>query len=329
MKDALAVPESAAMVLSVARSPEDVLEEAHRAAKALKGVIDAKPEDKKVKFNDEVYLEFEDWSTVGQFYGIKPVTDWTKFIDLGEGIRGWEARAEAIHVPTGRVVASAEAMCLNDEEKWRARPKYEWHYVKKTGGTSKDDPGRDEIIWEKKRTGAGNAPKKARVLIGEEAVPNFQLRSMAQTRAGAKAMRNALSWVVVLAGYRPTPAEEMPDHRGPETIDTTARRVDATETEPPFAYEAERLFPDPPPAARNRARGVENAGSVDDVRDPETHRPFLAGRIVAALKARKATKAEAKRLFAEFLGTDDPGEDFAKVDVAALQALYVHLGEAA
>lgn len=39
--------------------------------------------------------------------------------------------------------------------------------------------------------------------------PWFQLASMAQTRAGAKALRNVLAWVVVLAGYRPTPAEEI------------------------------------------------------------------------------------------------------------------------
>lgn len=39
--------------------------------------------------------------------------------------------------------------------------------------------------------------------------PSFQLRSMAQTRACAKALRNVLAWVVVLAGYRPTPAEEV------------------------------------------------------------------------------------------------------------------------
>jgi hypothetical protein len=40
--------------------------------------------------------------------------------------------------------------------------------------------------------------------------PMFQLCSMAQTRACAKALRNVLAWVVVLAGYRPTPAEEVP-----------------------------------------------------------------------------------------------------------------------
>lgn len=39
--------------------------------------------------------------------------------------------------------------------------------------------------------------------------PWYQLGSMAQTRAGAKALRNLLSWVVVLAGYKTTPAEEM------------------------------------------------------------------------------------------------------------------------
>jgi len=39
--------------------------------------------------------------------------------------------------------------------------------------------------------------------------PNYQLRSMAQTRAASKAARMLLSWVVVLAGYHPTPAEEM------------------------------------------------------------------------------------------------------------------------
>ena len=39
--------------------------------------------------------------------------------------------------------------------------------------------------------------------------PLFQLKSMSQTRACAKAMRNVLAWVAVLAGYSATPAEEM------------------------------------------------------------------------------------------------------------------------
>lgn len=40
--------------------------------------------------------------------------------------------------------------------------------------------------------------------------PIFSLKSMAQTRASAKALRQILSWVVVLAGFAPTPTEDMP-----------------------------------------------------------------------------------------------------------------------
>ena len=76
------------------------------------------------------------------------------------------------------VISAADAMCMNDEDKWGMRAKYEW----KDGG---------------------------RVQIGEVQAPFYQLRSMAQTRACAKALRNVLAWVVVLAGYKPTPAEEM------------------------------------------------------------------------------------------------------------------------
>jgi hypothetical protein len=39
--------------------------------------------------------------------------------------------------------------------------------------------------------------------------PLFQLRSMAQTRASSRVLRQVFGWVVVLAGYKATPAEEM------------------------------------------------------------------------------------------------------------------------
>ena len=195
--------------LALTRAPEEVLNEARRAARALKDVIEAK--EKKVMFNGEQYLEFEDWQTVGRFYGISPriPETGTRYVEYG-GAKGWEAYAEAVDLRSGRVVSSASAMCLDDEEKWSSRPKYVWQYVKKSGGYSTEDPGKDELVWEKTEAGKSR-PKKERRLVGEEGVPQFQVRSMAQTRAGSKALRNALAWVVVLAGYRPTPAEEM-DH---------------------------------------------------------------------------------------------------------------------
>jgi len=160
MSDELAIIDNG---LSIARAPQIVLDEAREAARALKGVIDAKK--RKVIISGKTYLEFEDWQTVGRFYGIAPQIISTKPMEFGD-VHGWEAIAHAVHVQTGRVVASAESMCMSDEPRWGTRPM-------------------------------------------------FQLRSMAQTRAAAKALRNALAWVVVLAGYAPTPAEEMPDEMKP------------------------------------------------------------------------------------------------------------------
>jgi hypothetical protein len=44
--------------------------------------------------------------------------------------------------------------------------------------------------------------------------PDHQRRSMAVTRATSRAFRQQYSWIMALAGYEPTPADEMPDDRG-------------------------------------------------------------------------------------------------------------------
>lgn len=44
--------------------------------------------------------------------------------------------------------------------------------------------------------------------------PAHQRRSMAVTRATSRAFRQQYSWIMALAGYEPTPADEMPDERG-------------------------------------------------------------------------------------------------------------------
>jgi hypothetical protein len=216
--------------LTIIRAPEMVLEEAREAARALKGVIDAKP--KKVLFGGEPYLEYEDWQTVGRFYGIAPRIVSSAYVTYGKA-SGWEATAQAVHVTSGRIVSSADAMCMDDEEKWRARPAYEWHYVKRSGGTSAEDPGKDELIWEKGKDGKSR-PRKERVSLGDVPVPTYQLRSMAQTRAAAKALRNALAWVVVLAGYKPTPAEELPAHDATAPIPAASVSVTPVPSEEVF-----------------------------------------------------------------------------------------------
>lgn len=155
--------------------PEKQVEFARRAATSLMAIMNSKK--KKVEINGEQYLEFEDWQTIARFYNVTVGVEWTKEI-LREGkLMGFEAKA-TVYNSAGNIISSAEASCLRDEPKWNTRAKYEWINGKKNK-------------------------------IGDELVPEFQLKSMAQTRASAKALRNVLAWVVVLAGYKPTPAEEL------------------------------------------------------------------------------------------------------------------------
>jgi len=161
--------------IGMMREPKAVLAEAKIAAQALMTVVAQKA--KPVIMNGEQYLEFEDWQTVAKFYGLTAKVVRTTFIDLG-GVKGFEATAEVIRLTDGMAISAADAMCLNDEDKWSTRSKYEY------------------VNGKREKT-------------GEVPVPLFQLRSMAQTRACAKSLRNVLAWVVVLAGFKPTPAEEM------------------------------------------------------------------------------------------------------------------------
>lgn len=154
------------MPLAIQRNPQEVLNEAREAAKVLIEMVKAKP--KPFMLHGDIYLQFEDWQTVGRFYGATVKVTETKFIELGT-VKGFEARAVVLD-KNGLEVSGAEAMCLDDEKNWKAKPL-------------------------------------------------FQLKSMAQTRASAKALRNVFAWVVVLAGYKPTPAEEMDGVRGSKAQD--------------------------------------------------------------------------------------------------------------
>jgi len=178
--------------------PETQLEMAVRAAKALAKVIAQKK--KPVIINGEQYLEFEDWLTLGQFDGVAVRTGDAEPVEIN-GVQGAKAKAYLYDKHTGAQIGGAEAYCMRDEEKWGTRPKYEWQ-------------------------GEGNNRK--RIKVGEETVPWFQLASMAQTRAGSKALRNKEAWIAVLAGYRPTPAEEMTENTASEKVQER-RTVDKSE----------------------------------------------------------------------------------------------------
>src|SRR4030042_7213539 len=86
----------------VARDPKVVVAEAENAAKVLMSVVSRKP--KKVIINNEQYLEFEDWQTVGKFYGCTVGVRATHFLDYG-GVKGFEAFVDVLD-REGRVISS-------------------------------------------------------------------------------------------------------------------------------------------------------------------------------------------------------------------------------
>lgn len=184
--------------ISIWRPPAEVLAEATTAAKALQSVLAGKKNP--VMFNKEQYLEFEDWQVLAQFFHLSVGVESTEFVEFGAGIQGFKATAVLKNDVTGEIISRAESMCLNNEENWGMVAEYEWKDVLDANGKKQ---------WDALLFGGKGGYIREKVNIGEKAKPLFQLMSMSQTRACSKACRNKLSWVVVLAGYKPTPIEEM------------------------------------------------------------------------------------------------------------------------
>ena len=146
----------------VEQTPADVIIKGKDAAQELTRIVSSR--DKRLVLGGKQYLFFEDWQTIGKFYGVTAKIIGTEELKIGDKLIGFLASAVAI--VRNEEISGADAECTYDEQNWQGKPR-------------------------------------------------FQLRSMAQTRACAKALRNCLGWVAVLAGYEPTPAEEMADtHKG-------------------------------------------------------------------------------------------------------------------
>ncbi len=179
------------------RSPESLIKEAQRAAGPLMDVVKQKGWAINLGGKKD-HMMFEAWAFLARTHNVtsRVVPGSTKLIEI-RGVIGYEAEGEAFHIPSQTVISTANAMCLNDEDNWGLRSKYEWQ-------------------------GPPTARKK--VKIGDVQVPLFQLRSMAQTRAMAKALKGPFSWIVAMVGYEPTPAEEGPGPNNDEGAPAGAKQ---------------------------------------------------------------------------------------------------------
>ena len=103
-------------------TPEEQVDKASVMAKVLQKVV--KQANLSRRFGGEKeHLFFEAWQTIGQFFNCTPATEWTRPIKDGDHIIGYEARVNVIN-GEGRVIASAESMCMRDEANWKNKPLY-------------------------------------------------------------------------------------------------------------------------------------------------------------------------------------------------------------
>ena len=103
-------------------TPEQQVEKASEMAKVLQKVVKQANLSKRLGGQKE-HLEYEAWQTIGQFFNCTPVTEWTRPLKDGEKIVGFEARVNVVNAE-GRIIASAESMCMRDEKNWRDKPLY-------------------------------------------------------------------------------------------------------------------------------------------------------------------------------------------------------------
>lgn len=135
---------------------------------------------------DTPFVYVEGWTTMLAMLGVMPQEISVQELPLN--IQGWGSKYVAkmalVRISDQTVVCSASAECGGEDERdWHFRPKYR---------------------WEEQENG-----KKVKIPDGETPVSGSQRRSMALTRATGKAARIGFSWIMTMAGYSPTPYEEL------------------------------------------------------------------------------------------------------------------------
>lgn len=240
--------------MSVARHPDTVLAEASLVAKSVDRLVKSRQDLVQV-IGGRKHPRFELLQIVGSMFRVTARVSETRHIAEPEG---WEAVAEAVHVPSGQVLARGEGMCTTDEPSWHIRPKYEWRNGK-------------------------------REKVGEEPVTSHQRRSMAQTRACSKALRLALGWVLGLAGYEATAAEELteePEAAAPQVRRKSQRQQQSQTQVETITAEQQRLLW---AAARGRGLSDQQVAEILEVhgyrRTADIRKPDLDRIMEAITKA--------------------------------------------
>lgn len=201
-------------VLTMTRKPEHVIRQAMEAGEALKAEVQKNNWSVNLGGRNP-HVMYEGAQFLGWLFQVsaRVVPGSTQYIEMGNA-QGFQAEAETVSMKTGIVATRASAMCMNDEENWSMRQKYEGRGTERRKATD----------------AAGNL-----VMVP---TPLFQLRSMAETRACSKAFRLLFAWIYTAKGFASTGAEEMePGHhiRQPQARATPGNTITEPQRKRMFA----------------------------------------------------------------------------------------------
>jgi hypothetical protein len=210
---ALAVVDGAAGAVIRAEQPEEILAKAHQIARPLANLIEQAGLAKNLGGNRK-HVEVGGWQAAGTMLG---------------ALGGQALHAETVWTRIVRDPASGEPLRRSVR-------------ITKQGSTAEFD-GYDWEACVEVRTPAGVVVGRAEAMCSrtEKTWANrddYAVRSMAETRAESRAYRRAIGWVVHLAGYNPTPAEEIPESE--QGIQLNDWQIAALEQAEPMGEGAQR-----------------------------------------------------------------------------------------
>lgn len=188
-----------------AETPGEILSKATAIANVLKGLIDAQGLAVNVG-GRKPHVEVGAWQACGTMLGalggqpLHAETVWTRPVPGDDGVtpRRTQYTATVTRYPKGKGKDKPVTVTTYDVDgfDWEARVEVRTA----SGGVvgiAEAMVSRSEETWSRRE--------------------DHSLRSMAETRAESRAYRRAIGWIVSLAGYNPTPAEEMGHSTGADT----------------------------------------------------------------------------------------------------------------
>jgi hypothetical protein len=182
--------------------PVEVVAKATQIADALKAVVVAQKLATNIQGRD--HLRVEAWQTLGSMLGVFPVKEWVRAVPWPDPI------------PSKLTAAHAKGLTFG----------YEASFLAQTAAGAIVGGGegacmRTESTWASR--------------------DDYALKSMSQTRGTSRALKAPLGFVVALAGYETTPAEEMGARRSSRVNVRPGRAAAADTYTEDFESEADGL----------------------------------------------------------------------------------------